>query len=253
MLSSSENETTESSNVIILEDYFTPKQPSNKTKKRKVRKFMRPKKIGVFLSFFNLINDVLSPGTLGMCQMTAQAGIFTSCVFTIFFAMVTLFTLCVLYELSRGHLKTSLVDLSQKAFGKVGVVLTIIPIMVFNYGGALGMFIMFGHIVPDLMSYLLRDFNGSTVFTFFTSRPAILSILSLVMIPFAMRREMGSYAITSLLSVLSVLLTSVWLLCEKLFNVRYIPPPNDAMDLVRSQPWVHWPSSTSAMTWSSTL
>lgn len=267
---------TSSLSSLIDEKYFTPKRKNTAASRKnpqdlkhlqqgkpnmKKKKFSPllnkdsfeiPKKTGIFFSVFNLINDILSPGTLSMSQMTAQSGIFSSYLLTFLFGAVTLFTLCLLYELRRNHLKSSLIELSEKAFGKLGVIFTSIAIILFNFGGALGMFIMFGHMVPDLLQqwklqfYNPKQFDSQEGFvspqlqsihewiSTLTSRTAVLIYLTLLMIPFALRKQLTSYAFTSFLSVSSVFVIGAWLAYEAVSgNKRFVPPPSDALNFVR--------------------
>ncbi|EFC38857.1 predicted protein [Naegleria gruberi] len=221
---------------MIKDDYFkVPEKKEKKNGKRK-RSLIYDKKTGIFLSVFNLINDVLSPGTLSMSQMTAQSGIFSSLILTVFFGLVTLFTLMILYELRRKYLKTSLLELSELAFGKPGVVIASIPILLFNFGGALGMFIMFGHLVPDLLLLVEKNFSSIlSGYSFLFSRESVLIILTIIMIPFALRKNLGSYAITSFISVSSVLLVGIWLAIEKMTGQRALIPSSNAFDFAKSE------------------
>jgi len=225
----------------INEDhFFNPRKKhvesvSEEVKRKRKRKHVSdtvlfPRKTNLFFSVFNLINDILSPGTLSMGQMISQSGLWMALVNVCFFGIITSFTLIILYELSRKHLKTSLPSLAEKAFGKPGNVATCIFIFLFNFGGACGMYIMFGDVLGDLLLYLFND-----VPNMFISRTAILIYLTVFLIPVAMMKNLSSFAFTSFISVSSVLIITGMIIFELALGRRFVPYPNDAFYFAHDQ------------------
>lgn len=171
--------TVEGSTLVVNDmnhDYFVPKKkstnslenvnsintsnenlPDEEKEARKLKRkqrqdklwkeLMSMKKTGLFFSIWNLINDVISPGTVSMPQVVASSGLYMSIIWFVLFGVVTAFTLCLVYELSRRHLKTTLPELAMLGFGKIGFFLTCVFIFFFNFGGACAQLLMFGQYV----------------------------------------------------------------------------------------------------------
>jgi sodium-coupled neutral amino acid transporter 11 len=81
-----------------------------------------------------------------MSQLVAQSGLPLSLILFPFFGILTTYTLIVLYNLARFHHKTSLPELCRLAFGEIGYYITCLLIFIFNFGGVLGMFLMFAQV-----------------------------------------------------------------------------------------------------------
>ncbi|KAG2382830.1 hypothetical protein C9374_004797 [Naegleria lovaniensis] len=221
--------------VNINENHFVPQQATRTVRKKKKQNSndfpLFSRKTNLFFTCFNLVNDILSPGTLAMPQMVAQSGIWMSILCVVFFGLITSFTLILLYEMSRGHFKTSLASLSEKAFGKTGNVITCIFIFLFNFGGACGMYIMFGDVMGDLLLYL---FNNDTS-NIFISRTAILLYLTAFLIPIALMKNLSSFAFTSFISVSCVLIITGLIILEVVLGRRIDPRPDNAFSFMHDQ------------------
>lgn len=134
--------------AVIENGKYEDKQARLLKKSKKQEKLwkelMSHKKTGLFFSVWNLINDIISPGTVSMPGVVAQSGLYMSIIWFVIFGIITIFTLCLVYELARRHLKRTLPDLAMKGFGKFGFLIACICIFFFNFGGACAQLLMFG-------------------------------------------------------------------------------------------------------------
>lgn len=233
-------------NLLLDESFYSPNNPlfNNGThkqhfssvnvtllQKRKMRSEKRWKelvgvKTGFFFSVWNLMNDVVSPGTVGMAQYVAQSGLVLSCVLFLVFGIITSYTLCILYDMAKKYGKKSLPDLAEYGFGKFGYVMTCIFIIIFNFGGTCAQLIMFGQVVPELLLYLYGEEH------FLISRTAVLIYLTICMLPIAFLRDLGDFAIISFISVSCVLFIAFIVFYKALAGEKFNPPLPSDWDLV---------------------
>jgi sodium-coupled neutral amino acid transporter 11 len=179
-------------------------------------------KTGVFFSIWNLVNDILSPGTVGMAQYVAQSGLIISLILFVFFSIITTYTLVIVYDLAKKWRKKSLPDLCEQGFGKVGYQITCLFIVLFNFGGVCAQFLMFGEVVPELLLYIYGEPH------ILISRTAVLIYLTIFLLPIACLKDLGSFAIISFISVASVLAITVIVFYKALLGRAFNPPlPDD--------------------------
>jgi len=219
-------------NNVALVDPEMELRKMRKTKKqeRMWKELMSIRKTGLFFSIWNLINDIISPGTVSMPQVVAQSGLWLAVILFILFGIITTFTICLVYELSRNHLKSSLPELAMKGFGKIGFLMTCVFIFFFNFGGACAQFLMFGQVVPNLLLFIFNDPDN-----IYLSRNAVLIYLAICLFPIAMQKKLGSFAFFSFAAVFSVFGVAAIVMYELLFGPkRYIPH-----DPVESLQFVH--------------
>lgn len=81
-----------------------------------------------------MLNDVLSPGIIGMPYYVATSGYLSSIFAIIFFALLTDYTLCQLYVVAQQTRQKSLPDMAKLAFGKFGYLVACLFIFAFNFG-----------------------------------------------------------------------------------------------------------------------
>ncbi|KAG2373997.1 hypothetical protein C9374_011662 [Naegleria lovaniensis] len=217
---------------VKYEDKQTRLLKKSKKQEKLWKEIMSHKKTGLFFSVWNLINDIISPGTVSMPGVVAQSGLYMSIIWFVVFGIITIFTLCLVYELARRHLKRTLPDLAMKGFGKIGFLIACVCIFFFNFGGACAQLLMFGQVVPDLLLYLFNDPNN-----IFISRRAILTYLVVLILPIAMQKRLGSFAFFSFIAVASVFGVAALVNYELFFGVpRYVPhDPKEAFAFVHPQ------------------
>ncbi|KAL9644882.1 hypothetical protein ABK040_005362 [Willaertia magna] len=218
--------------VLSEEELQEKKHLRDKRKRRKEKQWnllISVKKTGMFFSVWNLIMDILSPGTVSLAQTVAQSGLYMSIIWFIFFGIITIFTLCLIYELSRNHLKQSLPELAEVGLGKFGYIVTCIFIFTFNFGAVCAQYLMFSEVVPSLLAYI---FGGTNMWT---GRNAVLIYLTFLLIPIATMKDLGSFAFTSFVAVGCVMLVACVVAYEFIFGKRYIPHSSNAFAFIHPQ------------------
>lgn len=211
----------------LIDDYISPPSVDinsthheNKLHKKGERLWYKQygHKTGMFFAVWNLINDILGPGTVGMGQYVAQSGLVLSVIMIIFFAVITTYTLCLVFDLAKRHKKKSMPELAHLAFGRIGFIITCISIFLFNFGGLTAQFLMAGEIVPQLLVQLFGAQN------FLTSRSAVLIYLTIILSPFAFMRSLSSFAIISFLSVSGVMTIAALVFYKAIIGDSFNPP-----------------------------
>jgi sodium-coupled neutral amino acid transporter 11 len=186
-------------------------------------------KTSLFLSIFNLINDVTSPSTVNLPQFFTQAGVYLTVLLLCIFGVITAYTLCILYHLSNNHKKSNYPDLVKLAFGNIGYVLTCLFMFLYNFGSLLSAFLMFGGVVPELIYYLIDGHY------FVTSRTMILIYITLLLLPVVFKKELGEFAIFSFLCISSVIGIAISLFVLAVQGTHYDPPPSDPYRFAHSR------------------
>lgn len=183
---------------------------------------------GIFLTLWNLTNDILTSGTIGTAYIVAKAGLGLSIALISILAVVTIFTLMLIYDLSREHKKKTLPDLCELAFGRIGYFSTCFFIFTFNFGGFLGQNLM----LADLLPPVVQELTG--IDNFWTGRTAFLIFFSIFVIPLSLREKMASFAITSMCSVLCMMIIGFLCLYRVLIDRSGIPITEEPHILARS-------------------
>jgi sodium-coupled neutral amino acid transporter 11 len=216
----------------VIDEYYSTTVTINTTSEAKKQRNQKQQekqwhkhyghKTGIFVAVWNLINDILGPGTVGMGQYVAQSGLLLSIVMIVFFGVITTYTLCLVFNLAKRHRRKSMPELSRDAFGNIGFTATCLMIFLFNFGGLCAQFLMAGEIVPQLLV------NIFSVNNFLTSRTAVLIYVTLILSPFAFMRTLSSFAIISFLSVAGVLSIALIVFYKALIGNSFNPPlPSD--------------------------
>ncbi|KAL9643393.1 hypothetical protein ABK040_010010 [Willaertia magna] len=187
------------------------------------------KKTNLLLSICNLLNDILTPATVGIGYMTAKAGFLGILLSLIFFGIITIITLCMLYELANQHKATSFPDLMFKAFGKLGLIFISFFVFLFNFSGVITDMIEFGAVVPDLLYDLFGESN------IFISKKAVLIYFTIILLPIASMRHLSSFAYNSFVAIGSVIIISFLIFIELVMGRRHTMPSEDSFYPVRSQ------------------
>ncbi len=171
---------------------------------------------GIFFSVWNLCNDILSAGIVAMSYYIAQSGIGLSFVLFVAFAIITSYTLCILYNLSHTTNIKSLPAMVLYCYGKPGFLFICFFMFMFNYGSVLAGMLMIGDVIPDLLADLLG------VKYFFLDRWAILIYATLAFLPISFRKQIGSFAITSFVSVGIMIAISLLVVFKYFYHVVYL-------------------------------
>eukprot|EP01112_Ceratiomyxa_fruticulosa_P016656 TRINITY_DN506_c0_g3_i1.p1 TRINITY_DN506_c0_g3~~TRINITY_DN506_c0_g3_i1.p1 ORF type:complete len:429 (+),score=53.62 TRINITY_DN506_c0_g3_i1:216-1502(+) len=186
------------------------------------------KKVNSKWAIWNLFNDVLTPGTVGIPFYIMQSGIWFGCVLMVIFGLITGYTLDMVYYLSKKHQKSNYPDLGRHVFGTVGYGLVCVCIFLFNYGGLLAQLIMFGEVVPPVLARLFGEH-------LLLQRQWVLVWACIMFLPISFFRNIANYSITSLVSFTSIFLITgliVFRLIDKTTG-DYVPPPIDALQFIR--------------------
>ncbi|KAL9645924.1 hypothetical protein ABK040_001033 [Willaertia magna] len=178
--------------------------------------------------------------------MVAQSGIYMSILLTFLFGLITIFTLILLFELSKIYKnKKCMFSLSELAFGKIGLIYCCFCSFLFNFGGACQMYLLFGGVLPDLLFYLFNTYFGNlflnnnltlnNLINLLISRNATLIYLTIILLPIASMKNLANFAIASFLSVSAMLVITILFIIEKVMGRRKVPIPNDAMSFIHPQ------------------
>lgn len=185
------------------------------------------KKINSKYAIWNLFNDVLSPGTVALPFYMYQAGLTAGVFLLIAFGLLTGYTLMEVYLMYMKYNKKSYVELAEFVFGKWGYGLMCLAIFCFNFGGLCAQLILFGTVVPDILTY----FFG--VHAIFSKRNLIL-IGCCIFLPISFLKDIAKYTFTSFLSVSCIFIITL-LVIFRLIDRHpgdYAPPSNDPYALV---------------------
>jgi sodium-coupled neutral amino acid transporter 11 len=215
-------------NTFPLEEIITPTEvdaPILQTfKLEDLKKQTKTKdKVGVMTSVWNLINDIMTPATISIAFYVAQCGLVLSLILLCIFSLITVYTLCILYDLSKAHKRKSLPDLCSYAFGRPGYYIASLCIFTFNFGGCLISTLMLGELVPAL----LRDQLGVDHFLF--GRTAVMCYLTAVMLPITMRKKLSGFAFTSFISVGTLAVIGVLIMYRAVIDRGEIPEPKEPL------------------------
>jgi sodium-coupled neutral amino acid transporter 11 len=153
------------------------------------------KKISSKFAIWNLFNDVLSPGTVALPFYIYQAGLPAGCLLIVLFGLLTAYTLDDVYMLYMKYGKKSYPELCDFAFGKIGYAVVCLAIFCFNFGGLCAQLMLFGSVVPDILSYLFPEASD-----LFTKRNLIL-MGCIVFLPISFLKDIAKYTFTSFVSV----------------------------------------------------
>jgi sodium-coupled neutral amino acid transporter 11 len=175
------------------------------------------KKVGIMLSVWNLINDIMTPATISIAYYVAQCGLISSLFLLLLFAAVTTYTLRLLFDLSIELKTKSLPDLCSHSFGKPGYMVASFCIFTFNFGGVLISTLMLGELIPSL----IRDYLGINYFLL--DRAAVMCYLTAVMLPITMRKKLSGFAITSFISVSTLFVIGLLVMYRALIDRGTIP------------------------------
>ncbi|KAL0481116.1 hypothetical protein AKO1_012889 [Acrasis kona] len=196
-------------------NYYTIdlKKKKDKVERKYQEWFISYKKTTFFFSLWNLINDICSSGNVAFGKYVAQCGLLLFAILICIFALITIYTLCILYNLSKSQNEKTLPELCAKAFGRAGHIITCIFIFCFNFGGLCSQFLMFAEVLPQLVT-ILSGHQAHHI-----SRTAVLIYLTILFAPFAFMRELSSIALVLLLQAIT--------------HCPFNPPQGDSFALIR--------------------
>jgi sodium-coupled neutral amino acid transporter 11 len=179
--------------------------------------YNKKNKVGLLLSVWNLINDIMTPATIAVAHYVAQCGLMMALGLLLLFSVVTIYTLCLLFDLSKEHKKKSLPELCAKAFGKPGYFMVAFFIFTFNFGGVLISILMLG----DLMTSIIQQQFG--IYHFLLGRTAIMCYLTAFMLPINFRKQLTNFALTSLISFATLFIIGILVMYRALINRAQVP------------------------------
>ncbi|KAL0490587.1 hypothetical protein AKO1_009563 [Acrasis kona] len=192
-----------------------------RTKKKKSHKD------GVFMSMWNLLNDLLTPATIGSAYIITKTGLGLSLIFFPILGVITGLTLMTMYDLSKLYKKKSMPDLCELAFGSWGYFLACFFIFSFNSGGFIAQNLM----VADLLTPMLQEITSTR--SIWTNRTAVLCYFSILIIPISLRKQLHSFAITSMVSVCCILIIGFLCIIKLLSGSDGIPPHENTVLFAR--------------------
>jgi len=172
---------------------------------------------------------VLSPGTVALPFYIYQAGLTAGVVLLVAFGFLTGYTLEEVYIMYMKYNKKSYPELCDFVFGKWGYGLICLAIFCFNFGGLCAQLILFGTVVPDILTY----FFG--VHVLFTKRNLIL-MGCCIFLPISFLKDIAKYTFTSFLSV-SCIFIITGLVIFRLIDKHpgdYAKPSEDPYAIVHS-------------------
>ncbi|PRP72803.1 hypothetical protein PROFUN_07703 [Planoprotostelium fungivorum] len=189
-------------------------------------------------TIFNLWNDILTAGSICVYPIEMivkidfpalpfylnSIGVIIFPFVLICFAVITAYTLNLLYRMSKKFRKTNLPILAQFGLGNVGYLLTCLCMFAFNFGGLVGNLIILGEIIPQLIVFFAGQ--GHTILT---DRHYVLLVCCLVFLPLSFAQNISKFKINSFLSIASILGLVIVLFVQVTFvRERYDPqPPED--------------------------
>ncbi len=101
---------------------------------------------------FNLFNDVLSAGFVGMASFFAQSGIVLGPIVMAIYGVLSFSTLMLEAELLERHKLSSYAEMCYRAFGRRGYIVANCLMFLFNWGSFLVPMIILGTVLPTLLT-----------------------------------------------------------------------------------------------------
>jgi len=189
--------------------------------------FHSEKKVNVRYAIWNLFNDVLSPGTVALPYYIYQAGLPTGIILLVVFGLLTYYTCMDVYLMYMRYGKKNYPDLCNFVFGRPGYWLVCAAIFVFNFGGVCAQMMLFGSVVPAI----LTDFFGHH--ELFTKTYVILFGIA-VFLPISFLKDITKYTFTSFVSVTCVFIITLLVVFRLIHKVPgdYAPPSPDPYEFV---------------------
>jgi amino acid permease len=178
------------------------------------------KKLGILMSIWNLINDVIAAGAVALPFLVASGGVFLTPILMALYCFLCFQSLLLVFELVSRYKVESFPELAQRGLGRAGFVWASACMFIFNWcvtshrylsntfvyhilcvnrGGAVGALIAIGTAVPDLM---VNWFPHST--SFWTSRSGIIIGAMCLFGPLSLFKSMRRFAPLSMIGVWAI-------------------------------------------------
>ena len=147
---------------------------------------------------FNLINQIVGAGIVGLPYAISQCGFFTGIFMLSFVAYLVDRSVLMLIQCGIKSNKYDLEDVAEYYLGKWGYYLTLLFMFLLAIGNQVAYLVIVGDTIPVVMQIFLGD-------VFVTERGFVVIFLSVVVIlPLSLLKDLSSLSWTSLLSVIGV-------------------------------------------------
>lgn len=170
-------------------------------------------------AIFNFTNSILGAGAIALGGAIAKSGGLASVAVMICFGYLTNVSLDLLIEISKG---SSFEELASQTYGSVGWSAVLISKLFYAFGGMVAYMVIIKDTCASALKHLLfGDHTNASILDNDSLVAVLLSVF--VILPLCLLRDMtplGSLSLLSILAMIFVMLTSVYLFVANPDHIR---------------------------------